>query len=378
MLVVFALGACQSETGQAGDDDLAFVTPGPPVYLEEAIPPCFPLEGTQEDPCVPGPSVPGPSGVVGGAVATPLFVDERPTVAEIMFGQHGPTAKKLPSLIKHVVIRGTVLVDTARCNDYYLKLANYRTNKSNEGLIRIHCFSDVRVNEYLVGTGPPVLTVGLWVGVVTVSDLEGYLDREETKEFYGGEDVWISNLFGDPATWVEQTYGGKELVLFLSLPFAITLEAFVVNNLFSLWFVQRDDDGTLWAVSPSKQYIWEPAERDEADMLLADLEREIVEAATNRDEVTGGRIGTDASLPTLIADANDLRSHYTDIGAVYVTSETIGDVEHPTRLPPPAPGGGEPEQPPVTTGEEDDGSSGSVPVPGGDDQPDSGGGGSGP
>ena len=301
-------------------------------------------------------------------------------MAEIMFGQHGSTAKKLPSLIKHVVIRGTVLVDTARCNDYYLKLANYRTNKSNEGLIRVHCFSDVRVNEYLVGTGPPVLTVGLWVGVVTVSDLEGYADREETKELYGGEDVWIANLFGDPAAWVEQTYGGQELVLFLSLPFAVTLEAFVVNNLFSLWFVQRDDDGALWAVSPSKQYIWEPAQRDDADMLLADLEREIVEAATNRDEVTGGRIGVDPALPMLIGDANDLRSHYTDIGAVYVTSETTGDVEHPTRLPPPVPGGDEPDQPPITTGEEDDGSPGTPPVPGGSKEDPGGntGGGTGP
>ena len=380
VLVVFVLGACQSETWQDDDDDWAVVTPESPVYLEEVIPPCVPLEGTQKDPCLPGPSVPAPSGVAGGAMATPLFVDEPPTVVEIMFGQPGSTTR-LPSLIKHVVIRGTVMVDTARCNDYYLKAANYETDKSNEGLIRIHCFSDVRVNEYLVGTGPPVLTVGLYVSVTTFSDREGYLDREETIAFYGGEDVWIANLFDDPAAWVNQTYGGQELVLFLSLPFAITLEAFVVNNLFSLWFVQRDDSGTLWAVSPSKQYIWEPAKRDEADMLLTDLEREIVEAAASRDEITGGRIGTDPSLPMLVTDANDLRSHYTDIGAVYITTETNGeDVEHPTRLPPPAPGDDEPDQPPITTGEEDDGSPGTPPVPGGgeEDQGGNTGGGTGP
>ena len=57
-MVMFVLGACQSETWQVGDDDWAVVTPEPPVYLEAVIPPCVPLEGTQKDPCVPGPSVP--------------------------------------------------------------------------------------------------------------------------------------------------------------------------------------------------------------------------------------------------------------------------------------------------------------------------------
>ncbi len=342
VLVVFVLGACRSGTWQDGDIDLAVVTPAPPVHLEEVIPPCVPLEGTQEDPCVPGPSVARPYMVDSAApLGTPPFFDKRPTVARIMFGQQGPTYENLPSLIKHVVIRGTVLVDTARCHDYYLKLANYRTNRFYEGWIQIHCFSDVRVNEYLVGTGPPILTVGLWEWLITDPDLQRYPDRDQTMELYGGEDVWIANLFGDPAAWIEQTHGGKELVLFLSLPSAITLEAFVVNGLFSRWFVQRADDGTLWAVSPSKGYIWDHANSDEADMLLADLEQEIAEAAANRDEVTGGRIGVDPSLPMLVTDANDLRSHYTDIGAVYVTRETAGYVKHPTRLPPPPPGGGD-------------------------------------
>jgi len=276
-----------------------------------------------------------------------------------------------------------------------MKLANYIENRSDEGLIQVHCFADVRVNEYLVGTGPPDLTVSLHREVTSFLDLEGYLDREETIEFYGGEDVWIANLFDDPAGRTAQAYEGKELVLFLGLPFAITLEAFVTSNVFTVWFVQRDEDGTVTAVAEDVGMIWDTEKRKDAVMPLAELEKKIAAAAASRNALTGGRIGTDASLPLLVSDANDLRTHYKAIGAVYRTSESPDDdSQHYTVLPPPVPGAEDREQPPVTTGEEDDGSPGTVPVPGGEDDgssgtvpvpggeddgaPDSGGGGVGP
>ena len=346
ILVATVLVGCGDEASQElvqGDagNGRPVVTVGPPIYLKEVIPPCVPLEGIDEDPCAPGPITMVAAGTSGASyAATPLLLNEPPTVAEIMLGKHGPDTKQFPSLIKHVVIRGTVQVGRTRCHDYYLKLANYRTNKSNEGLIHVHCFVDVRVNEYLVGTGPPELTIGLYLAETSFSDREGYLDREETIAFYGGEDVWIANLLDDPAERTAQAYEGKELVLFLSLPSAITLEALVVNNLFSVWFVQRDEDGTVKAVPRDKRFVRDPEKREAADMPLVDLERKIAVAAANRNAVTGGRIGVDVSLPLLVSDANDLRSHYTEIGAVYVTTETAGqDVEHPTRLPPPVPGG---------------------------------------
>lgn len=190
------------------------------------IPPCVPLEGTQVDPCAPGPIEPFPAanGSEIRAAATPLPIDEAPSAEDIMLGKRDATSEMFPSLIKHIVIRGTVQVGTTRCHDYYMKLANYHTDRINEGLIRVHCFADVRVNEYLVGEGPPELTVGFYVNVTTFSDREGYLDREDTIAFYGGDDVWIANLFDDPAGRTAQAYEGKEMVLFLGLPFAITLE----------------------------------------------------------------------------------------------------------------------------------------------------------
>ena len=132
---------------------------------------------------------------------------------------------------------------------------------------------------------------------------------------------------------------------------------------------QRSEEGDIRAVARGRYSIHHDGDRSGADIPLAELKQKVQEGAANRIAVTGGRLGTDPSLPLRVSDANDLRSHYTDIEAVFVTSGTNGeDLEHPTHLPPPAPGGGEPEQPPITTGDQDHGSSGTVPTPGGDDQ----------
>ena len=249
LIVVMLSVSCQSASSHQ-EAGRSVATVGPPVYLDEVIPPCVPLEGTNEDTCAPGPVAPVGSGSSGGAAVTPLVIDEAPTVAEIMLGKWTVHSRNLsPGLIKHIVIRGTVNTGTARCQDYYLRTANYIVS-NNEGLIHVYCFADIRVNEYLVGEGPPELTVGLHLEVTAFSDWEGYSDREETIAFYGGEDVWIANKFNDPASRIAQAYEGKELVLFLGLPFAVTLEAFVVKTgPFTVWFVQRDENGTVRAVA---------------------------------------------------------------------------------------------------------------------------------
>lgn len=56
-------------------------------------------------------------------------------------------------------------------------------------------------------------------------------------------------------------------------------------------------------------------QRARLDIPLAELERQVRAAATNRIAVTGGRIGVAPDLPMLISDANNLRNYY---GAVVV------------------------------------------------------------
>ncbi len=374
LILASACGAEVSPEGAGGSENL-IIPVKPPVYLEEVIPPCVPLTQTDVDPCASGPIEPFPAAKKpadedSSVAATPMPILEVPSVEDIMLGKFSSRSQMEPILIRHIVIRGTVQVGTTRCHDYYLKLPNYRVKRSNEGLIRVHCFSDVRVNEYLVGSGPPVLPVSLYVNVTSFSDREGYSDREETIASYGGDDVWIANLFGDPAGRVAQAYEGKEVVLFLRLPFAITLEALDANGAFALWLVQRDEDGTIRVAPEEVIEIRDPVKRAEGNIPLAELERRIAAAAVNRNTVTGGRIGIDPSLPLLVSDANHLRSHYLDIGAVYVTHENIDeDIEHPTRLPPPSPGGGVVDPISRTGAPEDEGDDQTPPRPGDDTPP---------
>ena len=98
------------------------------------------------------------------------------------------------------------------------------------------------------------------------------------------------------------------------------------------------------------------------DLTLEDFRTKITEAAATRAAFTGGRIGTDPSLPLLIGDANLLSTYYGAIGAVY------DDPSQAPATPPPVPGDDEPEGPPANTGESQPDDQ-PPPVPGDDSQP---------
>ena len=358
ILLISVMGSCRS----ASDIKLETSETRPPTYLQDVIPPCTPLAGSGQDPCALSASA--VDAVVASADVE--ISDAPPTLEEIMLGKNPGEPELLVGSIRHIVVRGTVRPGTTRCQDYYLKLPNYlgEQYRDNEGLIYAYCFMDVRINEYLVGEGPPELTVSRRSAIL--SDLE--IDS------LGAEGEWA-----ELASETAEEYEGKEVVLFLRLPFTLTLEAFVFDGGFDVWWVQRsegDDGDEVRAVAQGIQFIRTAANRSLADIPLAELETRIAEEAVNRTAVTGGRIGIDASLPLLISDANDIRTHYKAIGAVYVTTESPeDDYENVTFPPPPAPGDGDPVQPPITTGEEGYGSSGTVPAPGDGDLPGNSGGG---
>jgi len=152
--VVGALLSCQSvseELTSAYTQEMANA-----VYLQKVIPPCTPIGRTDQDPCAPA----NPGSVWSTGTAAPKLVDVPPSIADVILGKSTKQSRLYPGRIKHIVVRGTVQPETTRCQDYYLKLANYWDEdiKTNEGLTHVHCFADVRVNEYYVGEGPPVLT----------------------------------------------------------------------------------------------------------------------------------------------------------------------------------------------------------------------------
>ena len=127
-------------------------TPTPTVapafsYLTEEIPPCTPLTGSTEDPCESRwKRAPGSRGLGD----LPYLVSDllRPAV---------------PFIATHVVLRGTYLPGTVRCTSgHRFRWPSYTGRGQVSSGLYIYCFADVRVNAYLLGTGPSTLTVAVY------------------------------------------------------------------------------------------------------------------------------------------------------------------------------------------------------------------------
>ena len=124
-------------------------TPGAaPTYLTEEIPPCTPAPGSSVDPCEPS--------AKGTLITEPgsLLIFE-PTLLVDDLLNSSPTT---PLYTTHVVLRGTYLPGTVRCTPGHLMRWAFYTGGESRGLL-MYCFADVRVNAYLLGTGPSTLTV---------------------------------------------------------------------------------------------------------------------------------------------------------------------------------------------------------------------------
>ena len=331
----------------------------PPEYLTEVIPPCTPINDTVLDPCLPQ----EPTGVQRVAsdglegLPHPL-----PTLDDILLGRWSATGTAYPSLVPHIVIRGIPLSGTTRCHDYPLEYSDYRRDPSSfaEIVFHVHCFAQVRVSEYLVGTGPPELTVSLHREIVHLPTDGGY--RESFIAQHGGEDHWVNNALDYPAVRTADVYEGKELVLLLRVSGTIAVETWETELLMGVWFVQRSGDDPPRAVDRDIRLALTAEQRARLDLTLAELERQVRAASANRLAVTDGRIGVASDLPLLVTDANKLSSFYGAVGAVY------DDPAQAPATPPPVPGGDEPEGPPANTGGSDGGDDQTPPVPGDDDE----------
>ena len=245
----------------------------------------------------------------------------------------------------HLVVRGIVQDNSTRCDYYPIILPNFAADSLKEALpsfnhqYHYHCFVDVAVSEYIVGEGPPVVTVSVNKYPITkvLIDERGR-DPEE-----------IAN---NPRSWTAGAYEGKEMVVFLATPGTFAVETWIATN---VWFVQRTTENLIQAVSLSRD-LAPPHIKEQMIMPLQELVQRVKQAVAERNMLTNGRLGIDPRLPLLITDAYDLREYYENAGAVY------GAVEGATVLPPPVPGEGDPAPPTIPTDEE--GTVSSAPVPG--------------
>lgn len=267
-------------------------------------------------------------------------------------------------LIPHIAIRGTARTGTTRCEAYPLKVADYVGFSDLANLLRTwgryYCFVDVAVGEYLIGTGPPTLTVAM--------------HRENIRPFY--PDEWPNlregfiRVYSDPRARTAAAYEGREMVMLLRPTSTIHVEAWSSGGIFTLWFVQRRGS-QLRAVAYETYLATTDEQRAMLNLALSDLLSQIRAAGAARTAqiaasaattTTTGGAGSDATrstptsdgttvtthvrtvrppggfgarapVPLLVTDANYLRDLYIEIGATYEGEDAT------TVLPPSVPSG---------------------------------------
>ena len=286
-------------------------------YLSGVAPPCsFDVDGNR-DPCEPR-RIP-PSEPFTSASYTFLEVDFLRMMLPV----------DIDFLGTHLVLRGVVQDNSTRCDYYPIVFPNFapddmKKSASNrfKNLYDYHCFVDVAVSEYIIGEGPPVMTISVNRNTIAKSVID-----EQGKD--------PEELLNNPRSWTAKAYEGREMVVFLSTSLTFAVETWATTD---VWFVQRTDDNLIQAVALDRDAVPEDL-KDDRIMPLDELVASAKQAAEERDTLTNGRLGVDARLPLLITDAYDLREYYINAGAVY------GTVEGATVLPPPSPGENDPAPP---------------------------------
>ncbi len=308
------------------------------LYLQNSLPACTSSVAAGVNPC---------------PVETPTLMAHRaqgatygnlPTYTDVMLG-YGSAGS-----VTHIVTRGVVLPESTRCEVYQLSRFSFSdaTGGVDAASYWYLCFAEIAVKEYIVGTGPPILTVELHFSSL----------YKQAKD--DGTIQWWQLLNGamgqvpepqNPQTEVAGVYEGKELVLFLGTPITNKVETWsLLQGRLSFWFLQKHGD----EVRAISAYYNEPNTTDlsKLDIPLTELVAEIKKADAERDRITGGRLivtpDSDAAAaasdsntpqPMIVTDANKLKDLYVASGVVY-------EGDNKTVLPPPPPEG---YTPPPTT-----------------------------
>ena len=289
-------------------------------YLMEEIAPCTPIEGSTIDPCEP--DAKRTPGIGGGIASSSGPVDSPATVRQYLDGD-------AISFIPHIVLRGTYIPDTVRCiPDNPFHIPSYVEPGYFQNSILMQCYADVRVNAYVLGSGPSKLTVLVqflhyWQNYFATADST----HEEQLDLA----LWATELVleeGDARISEDPSPGifGREVLLFLGPPHNHTVEVWQVLG---IWDVQTKADDTVIAVHPARDY-WSLVRPDDYQTHQAALEMElpaftqaVADAQAARITENNGRIA-DANissrkegvdLPMLITDANELSQFYRDTGA---------------------------------------------------------------
>ena len=292
--------------------------------------PCTPVGGSTVASCEPGPSV-------FGEVAASVEADGGVSmilIPEALELRYQLTAGK--TLHGHIVVRGTYLPDTTRCVVHDGLRYPPQRQTSSSGLRTIKCYADVRVHEYIIGAGPPVLTVIAdvlyylnYYEFADLSILPPDKENENEQEYIERLRVFYEQRLGGGED-NEDSIEGREAMLFLGPSLDISVEAWEVMR---QWRLEQRDEGTVVAVHPIRD-DWRAAREDfqqyrsQLEMELPAFRQAITTAHQARVTASDGRVRPEADYPMLVTDANQLSEYFREVGA-------YDDPDNPPAQPPP-------------------------------------------
>ncbi len=213
--------------------------------------------------------------------------------------------------VPHIVLRGTYLPGTVRCATTvfrprpYLGPDVYRFLQGNPILM---CYADVRVNAYLLGSGPPTLT--LKVAHDFYPETWGEAQIEEFKTAWEKSLTDASDGFGGFDNI--EAFPGRETILFVGPTVGTAVEVWEV---FGDWHLERRDDGAVIAVHPFRDYYSLEDHRAALEMELPRLRQDVIAAQKSRVAVNNGRVLPEPGHPMLITDVYHLPRFFNEVGA---------------------------------------------------------------
>ena len=227
---------------------------------------------------------------------------------------------------KHIVLRGTYLPDTVRCEGKsYTRLPKHP--QGGHEALRVNCFVDIRVNEYFLGSGPTSLTVVAlsWPSFFVFNEADTELATRNLESvlveggYLGGAEVPQRRHRRQGEGHASRACTGLRFRGMADLPDPRP---------------ERQSDDTVKIVHRDLDY-WQRQENYETlyqsnvEWTPAQFTKAIVAADATRREDYDGRSGDDARDPMLVTNAANLRD-------IHVETGNFSHPDGPPAPPPPA------------------------------------------
>ena len=269
--------------------------------LAAEIPPCTPVEGADRDPCEPN----APRITRTNLVRSPGL--QPYSLRDYLEAFH---------VSGHLVVRGTYLPDTVRCEvRKVLRSPLGGEFRTESGVASFACYSDIRVNAYVLGSGPASLTAVVHAAVDPDPDFTDQAHQEKVRSDL--ERVLVEGGSHGGGIGVDVPaggIGGREEMMFIGPAMDRSIDSWQV---FSTWDVERMADGTVVAVHPWRNH-WAAVDYEthkaNIELTLPSFQTRVAEANTARAADNGGRVEPDPNSPMLVTEASGLAAFYAETG----------------------------------------------------------------